>query len=246
MSIYRISAYVILQMFDVSVYMPLYTIRGGARAGEKLVLKDVKVEAKGALELFGKLVRHGKDGGHYLDSLEIHRIEEGERIDGRAREVSGDVVFGTMAFDFSMLKAILSQSGQQAQGHPPEIKIKSIEIKIPLAIQIFLHVPIVLVAVIVFYLFLSFGIDDGEGLSDKEIEKIPLCLYSEQHINKGCTICLEDFDDGEYVRSLGCGHVFHKECVDMWLRRNFVCPICRNKMAAESEQACEARSIHVL
>lgn len=43
-----------------------------------------------------------------------------------------------------------------------------------------------------------------------------------------CVICLEDIKDGEIVRVLTvCGHLFHKTCIDLWLKKQFVCPICR-------------------
>lgn len=43
-----------------------------------------------------------------------------------------------------------------------------------------------------------------------------------------CVICM-DGDEEEEVdgRTLGCGHTFHTECVDQWLRHNGVCPECR-------------------
>ncbi|WEL39296.1 RING-type domain-containing protein [Encephalitozoon hellem] len=249
MGVYRIGAYMILQMFDVSVYVPLYAIYGGSHLGEKLILKDVKIEARNNPELFGHFARNNEEEkDYYVDSLEIYKIEDKEVVRGLSSRVPKSTTLGTMAFDFSMLKAILSQENQKSTGHSPEIKIKSIEIKIPLAVQIFLHIPILLVAVIVFYLFLSFGIEEEGGLSDKEIERIPLCPYSSQEfISKGCIICLEDFEDGGCVRNLGCGHVFHRECVDKWLRKNFVCPVCRSRMSAgHDKQRCERRRVHVL
>ncbi|AFN83557.1 hypothetical protein EROM_081410 [Encephalitozoon romaleae SJ-2008] len=249
MSVYRIGAYVILQMFDVSVYMPLYAIHGDAHLGEKLTLNDVKIEAKNSPDLFRHLSRNNEEEkDYYVDSLEIYKIEGKEEVDRLNGRVSKDVIFGTMAFDFSMLKAILSQETQKNTGHSPEIRIKSIEIRVPLAIQIFLHIPIVLVAVIVFYLFLSFGAEEGGGLSEKEIEKIPLCPYSSQEfISRGCIICLEDFEDGGCVRNLGCGHVFHRECIDKWLRKNFVCPVCRSRMTLGcGKQGYERRRVHIL
>ncbi|CAK0833230.1 unnamed protein product, partial [Prorocentrum cordatum] len=34
-----------------------------------------------------------------------------------------------------------------------------------------------------------------------------------------CMVCLSDFEAGDQVRRLPCGHVFHAPCIDEWLRR---------------------------
>jgi hypothetical protein len=43
-----------------------------------------------------------------------------------------------------------------------------------------------------------------------------------------CSVCLEDVHGGEMVRQLpACKHIFHVECVDMWLQSHRTCPMCR-------------------
>ncbi|RLN28854.1 hypothetical protein C2845_PM05G08600 [Panicum miliaceum] len=43
-----------------------------------------------------------------------------------------------------------------------------------------------------------------------------------------CVICLGLVQVGEVVRRLpACKHLFHVECIDMWLRSHSTCPICR-------------------
>ncbi|KAH7365981.1 hypothetical protein KP509_18G057400 [Ceratopteris richardii] len=43
-----------------------------------------------------------------------------------------------------------------------------------------------------------------------------------------CAVCLTPFDDGEELRLLpGCGHSYHKECIDMWFFSHETCPLCR-------------------
>lgn len=42
-----------------------------------------------------------------------------------------------------------------------------------------------------------------------------------------CVICCEDLAVGEEVRTLPCGHRYHRECVDAWLRRSRLCCICK-------------------
>ncbi|XP_057948843.1 E3 ubiquitin-protein ligase MBR2-like [Malania oleifera] len=42
-----------------------------------------------------------------------------------------------------------------------------------------------------------------------------------------CCICQEEYDDGEDVGTLDCGHEFHTNCVMRWLLRKNTCPICK-------------------
>jgi hypothetical protein len=51
-------------------------------------------------------------------------------------------------------------------------------------------------------------------------------------INKECcNICCEDYITGQYKRILpSCNHIFHKKCVDKWLKTKSNCPICRSEL----------------
>ena len=41
-----------------------------------------------------------------------------------------------------------------------------------------------------------------------------------------CTICLCEFEEGEDMTTLPCLHLFHKECLEQWLREKGTCPMC--------------------
>lgn len=46
--------------------------------------------------------------------------------------------------------------------------------------------------------------------------------------NVGCSICTEDFKEGEDMRVLPCNHQFHPNCIDPWLLNvSGTCPLCR-------------------
>lgn len=46
-------------------------------------------------------------------------------------------------------------------------------------------------------------------------------------------MCLGKVEEGEVVKRLPlCLHLFHKECIDPWLRKNATCPICRRGVFA--------------
>lgn len=45
-----------------------------------------------------------------------------------------------------------------------------------------------------------------------------------------CAICLSEFEEGELVRALPCGHEFRKHCIDLWIRKQGLsasCPLCK-------------------
>ena len=47
---------------------------------------------------------------------------------------------------------------------------------------------------------------------------------------KNCVICLEDFKNHDKAIILPCIHLFHKNCIKNWLKKNNTCPICKFKL----------------
>jgi len=45
-----------------------------------------------------------------------------------------------------------------------------------------------------------------------------------------CLVCQCEYDDGDTLRRLPCGHCFDKECVDRWLLAKDCCPYCRQSI----------------
>ncbi|ERN17269.1 hypothetical protein AMTRI_Chr12g268890 [Amborella trichopoda] len=45
---------------------------------------------------------------------------------------------------------------------------------------------------------------------------------------RDCAVCLLNLREGEEVRRLWCGHLFHRKCSDAWFyRQRGDCPVCR-------------------
>lgn len=63
------------------------------------------------------------------------------------------------------------------------------------------------------------------------IEALPTIKISKNHLSEVimCAICLSDFEVAEEACHLRCNenHIFHRKCVQRWLKRQNQCPICR-------------------
>lgn len=82
-----------------------------------------------------------------------------------------------------------------------------------------------------------FDSNTNPTMSDDDVQKLPCHDYSakDKENSMDCAICLEDFKMGEKCRLLPfCNHSFHAECVDSWLLRNPICPVCRTAVVQAS------------
>eukprot|EP01018_Ginkgo_biloba_P011675 Gb_36232 [translate_table: standard] len=102
----------------------------------------------------------------------------------------------------------------------------------------------------------------GKGLSQPELQKLPsfevggaAASGAAEGRDTDCAVCLETFERGEKCRMLPqCKHIFHVKCVDTWLSKIPICPICRTNVgprgsggakdvatSQDAAQSCSAR-----
>ncbi|KAE8779295.1 putative RING-H2 finger protein ATL71 [Hordeum vulgare] len=80
-------------------------------------------------------------------------------------------------------------------------------------------------------------VDVELGIDEATLKGYPEVVYGEARKSKNrklgttctcCSVCLDNYGDGDVLRMLpDCGHLFHRECVDPWLRKHPTCPVCR-------------------
>ncbi|KAD5316890.1 hypothetical protein E3N88_16836 [Mikania micrantha] len=78
------------------------------------------------------------------------------------------------------------------------------------------------------------GDEQHPGLDPMIISSFPTFMYSSvkeyrrENYDLECAICLCEFKDDNVLRLLTkCYHVFHQECIDLWLGSHKSCPCCR-------------------
>ncbi|CAK9096219.1 unnamed protein product [Durusdinium trenchii] len=67
-----------------------------------------------------------------------------------------------------------------------------------------------------------------EAARADEIASLPVVAFRSEMAKEHamCSVCLSDYVEGEALRRLPCGHLFHRRCADEWLHRSCRCPLC--------------------
>ena len=59
--------------------------------------------------------------------------------------------------------------------------------------------------------------------------------------NDVCTVCLDEYDEGDEIRELECEHAFHKTCIDEWLTtKRACCPCCKHSLVPAAPPSADA------
>ncbi|GFZ15457.1 RING/U-box superfamily protein [Actinidia rufa] len=95
------------------------------------------------------------------------------------------------------------------------------------------------------------GANGGQGLDPITIQSFPTFPYSsvkdlrKEKYGLECAICLSEFLDDDILRLLTtCCHVFHQECIDLWLESHKTCPVCRRSLDTLEKSPTNYSAVH--
>ncbi|XP_019055076.1 PREDICTED: E3 ubiquitin-protein ligase RNF13-like [Nelumbo nucifera] len=76
------------------------------------------------------------------------------------------------------------------------------------------------------------------SMSLDDLERLPCFDFKAREKGSSpvdCAVCLENFKVGDKCRLLPCRHSFHANCVDSWLLKTPICPICRTSVDSDQK-----------
>ncbi|XP_015574393.1 E3 ubiquitin-protein ligase MBR2 isoform X1 [Ricinus communis] len=71
------------------------------------------------------------------------------------------------------------------------------------------------------------GLSEGTILKLMKQQKYVFMIADNPADLEPCSICQEEYVDGDDLGTLDCGHVFHTNCIKQWLVLKNICPICK-------------------
>ena len=55
-----------------------------------------------------------------------------------------------------------------------------------------------------------------------------ILIFNNKQLNNfnECIICLENMGNNDELILVKCSHIYHKECLEKWIEKKNVCPLC--------------------
>jgi len=136
-------------------------------------------------------------------------------------------------YDDSQLDASCTDSGENYFLYLSDVVYQSLLYLYTLSCAFFLlFVVVVIIYVLLDHYYITPRRLRNRGLRDNEFDDLPLINYQQgTGENTLCSICLNDFEVEEQVLQLPeCHHLFHRECIRVWLGTHLDCPYCRSNV----------------
>ena len=55
-------------------------------------------------------------------------------------------------------------------------------------------------------------------------------IVEKKLIGYECLICLDEFNQGQQLTVIKCGHLYHTPCLNSWFLKKKTCPLCDEQL----------------
>jgi hypothetical protein len=101
----------------------------------------------------------------------------------------------------------------------------------------FLKHPLIIISILFVVFFVIIIIVIYDDIKYRKLNKIKTYLKNCKNNKKiptdMCVICLDNLTSNESI-AIECRHQFHKKCIELWMKKNSICPLCRNKLQIDN------------
>lgn len=77
----------------------------------------------------------------------------------------------------------------------------------------------------------------SKGLTEEQIQKLPKKVYQLDQPEELCSVCYYHAKENEEMTILPCKHTFHSECIKEWLRKEKMCPMCKQEIITKIQSS---------
>ncbi|KAL4465965.1 hypothetical protein ABPG74_004202 [Tetrahymena malaccensis] len=75
--------------------------------------------------------------------------------------------------------------------------------------------------------------------SENSITNLPTVTFSKEQVKEEtlceCSVCKDEFTEGEQLVKMPCNHLYHSSCLVTWLKMHNSCPTCRHELPTDNQ-----------
>ena len=68
--------------------------------------------------------------------------------------------------------------------------------------------------------------NETNTIYNNEYNHVNIFQNKQTHNFNTCSICLEVMKYNDICMVISCSHIYHKDCLELWMSKKSICPLC--------------------